>query len=87
MSCSPSNSDSITRFSAINIVWAKPLILAGIPVAQVTAMVPVAEAVGANRIVRAFGIVYPVGDAGLSPGEELELRRRLVRQALDALAS
>ena len=53
--------------------------------AQITAMVPVAEAVGSNRIVRACGIVYPVGDAGLSPEEELELRRRLVREALDAL--
>ena len=54
---------------------------------QITAMVPVAEAVGSNRIVRARGIVYPVGDAGLSPEEELELRRSLVQQALDALAS
>ena len=54
---------------------------------KVTAMVPVAEAVGANRIVKACGIVYPVGDAGLSPEEELELRRKLVRQALDALAT
>ena len=55
--------------------------------AQVTAMVPVAEAVGSNRIVKACGIVYPVGDARLSPEEELELRRTLVRQALEALAS
>jgi len=56
-------------------------------VTQVTAMVPVAEAVGANRIVRACGIVYPVGDAALSPEEEMELRRKLVREALEALAS
>ena len=55
--------------------------------AQVTAMVAVAEAVGSNRIVRACGIVYPLGDAGLSPEEELELRRRIVMQALDALAT
>ena len=54
---------------------------------QVTAMVPVAEAVGSNRIVKACGIVYPVGDAALSPEEELELRRKLVREALAALAS
>ena len=54
---------------------------------QVTAMVPVAEAVGANRIVRACGIVYPVGDAALSPEEEMELRRKLVQEALEALAS
>ena len=54
---------------------------------QVTAMVPVAEAVGSNRIVKACGIVYPLGDAALSPEEELELRRRIVRQALEALAT
>ena len=54
---------------------------------QVTAMVPVAEAVGSNRIVKACGIVYPVGDAALSPEEEMELRRKLVREALEALAS
>ena len=60
---------------------------AGIPVAHVTAMMPVAKAVGSNRIVRAQGIVYPLGDAELSPDEERELRQRLVQQALDALAS
>jgi len=58
---------------------------AGIPVAQVTAMTLVAEAIGSNRIVRGRGIVYPVGDAELSPDEERDLRRRLVQQALTAL--
>ncbi len=60
---------------------------AGIPVAQVTAMTPVAKAVGSNRIVQAKGIVYPLGDAELPAGEEKELRRRIVQQALDALAT
>ena len=50
-------------------------------------MTPVAKAVGSNRIVQARGIVYPLGDAALPAGEEKELRRRIVQQALDALAT
>ena len=49
-------------------------------------MVSVAKAVGSNRIVRAQGIVYPLGDAELSHDEERDLRQRLVQEALDALA-
>ena len=50
-------------------------------------MTPVAEAVGSNRIIRGHGIVYPLGDAELSPAEERELRRQIVQQALEALAT
>ena len=60
---------------------------AGIPVAQITAMTPVAKAVGSNRIVQARGIVYPLGDVELPANEEKDLRRRIVQQALDALAT
>jgi betaine reductase len=60
---------------------------AGIPVAQVTAMTPVAKAVGSNRIVQARGIVYPLGDAELPANEEKALRKRIVQQALDVLAT
>ena len=60
---------------------------AGIPVAQVTAMTPVAKAVGSNRIIQAKGIVYPLGDPELPTGEEKDLRRKIVQQALDALAT
>jgi glycine reductase complex component B subunit gamma len=41
--------------------------------------------VGSNRIVLGNGIVHVVGDANLSPEQEKELRRKLVRKALDAL--
>ncbi len=50
-------------------------------------MIPVAKAVGSNRIVRGQGIVHPMGDSALSLAEEQVLRRKLVQQALDALAS
>jgi glycine reductase len=60
---------------------------AGIPVAQITAMTPVAKAVGSNRIIQARGIVYPVGDADLPANEEKALRRQIVQKALDVLAT
>jgi glycine/betaine/sarcosine/D-proline reductase family selenoprotein B len=48
-------------------------------------VVQVAEMVGANRIIEGNGIVYPLGDANLSPTEEKALRERILRQALDSL--
>lgn len=48
-------------------------------------MTPVARAVGSNRIVKARAIVHPLGDPELPAGEERELRRQIVMQALTAL--
>ncbi len=48
-------------------------------------MTPVVVMVGANRIVPAAGIIHPLGNADLSPGDEKALRRRIVEQALQAL--
>ncbi len=53
--------------------------------AQVTAVTPVAKMVGSNRVVQGKGIVYPLGDAGLDSEDEKDLRRSIVRQALEAL--
>ena len=50
-------------------------------------MTPVAVMVGANRIVPAAGIIHPLGNAELSAEEEKALRRRIVEQALQALAT
>ncbi len=60
---------------------------AGIPVAQITAMTAVAEAVGSNRIVQGQGIVNLLGDSDLPPEEERELRKQIVRKALGVLAT
>jgi len=46
---------------------------------------PVAKMVGSNRIILGNGIGHVVGDANLSPEQEKEVRRKLVRQALEAL--
>ena len=43
--------------------------------------------VGSNRVVLGTGIVHVTGDAKLALADEKELRRKLVKQALDALQS
>jgi hypothetical protein len=54
---------------------------------QITAALPIAKMVGANRIVLGNGIVHVVGDAKAPPDKEKDVRRDLVRQALEALQS
>ncbi len=58
---------------------------AGIPVAQITSVVPVAKMVGTNRIIQGHGIVHVVGDVDLPPEEEKELRRSIIREAFEKL--
>jgi betaine reductase len=58
---------------------------AGIPTVQITAALPVAKMVGANRLVLGNGIVHVVGDAKVSAEDEKKLRRKLVEQALAAM--
>lgn len=54
---------------------------------QITSALPIAKMVGANRVVLGTGIVHVTGDAKLPLEDEKELRRKLVKQALDALQS
>lgn len=54
---------------------------------QITAALPVAKMIGANRTVLGNGIVHVVGDAKATPEKEKEVRRKLVEQALSALKS
>ncbi|MBI4525647.1 MAG: glycine/betaine/sarcosine/D-proline family reductase selenoprotein B [Deltaproteobacteria bacterium] len=60
---------------------------AGLPVAVVTPMYPVAEQVGASRIVKAVRIPHPCGEPALSPELDARLRREIVTTALKALQS
>ena len=48
---------------------------------------PIAKMVGSNRLVLGNGIVHVVGDAKVSREQEKEIRRGLVRKALEALQS
>lgn len=54
---------------------------------QITSALPIAKMVGSNRVVLGTGIVHVTGDAKLALADEKELRRKLVKQALDALQS
>ncbi len=58
---------------------------AGIPVAHIATVVPIALTVGANRIIPAIGIPYPLGDPSLGLEGEKSVRRKLVERALKAL--
>ena len=57
----------------------------GIPTVIVSTIVPLAESIGANRIVPGKAIPHPLGDPSLSRAEEKAFRRSLVRRALAAL--
>ena len=48
-------------------------------------MTPVAQMIGAHRIVTGNGIVHPMGAAEATPEAELELRRRILERAAAAL--
>ena len=63
----------------------KELDRAGLPVALITAMYPVAEQVGASRVVKAVSIPHPCGDPSLPPELDGQLRREIVETALNAL--
>lgn len=57
----------------------------GIPVVHVCTIVPISQTVGANRIVPAIAIPFPLGDPSKTHEEELVIRRTLVKKALEAL--
>jgi len=54
-------------------------------VVHVVSIVPISLTVGANRIVPAVAIPYPLGNPELPKDEERELRLNLVKKALRAL--
>ena len=58
---------------------------AGIPVVHVCTVVPISLTVGANRIVPAVAIPYPLGNPTLDKADEKKLRRKIVEKALRAL--
>ena len=54
---------------------------------MISAMYPVAEQVGASRIVKAVAIPHPCGDPSLPAELDGQLRREIVSTALKALES
>lgn len=66
---------------------AKEIERAGFPTVLITAMSPLAQSIGANRIVRGKAVPHPFGNPDLTPDEEHLFRRRIVERALEALGS
>jgi len=58
---------------------------AGIPVVHICTVVPISLTIGANRIVPAVGIPYPLGNPTLGEEGSYKVRMRLVKKALKAL--
>lgn len=57
----------------------------GIPVVHICTVVPISRTIGANRIVPAVGIPYPLGDPTRPLKESRKIRRELVERGLKAL--
>jgi betaine reductase len=57
----------------------------GIPCTMITTLIPAALTIGANRIVQGAAITNPVGNPELSSMREKELRRDIVKKALEVL--
>ena len=63
----------------------KELERAGLPVVMITAMSPLAQSIGANRIVRGKAVPNPFGDPSRSLADERAFRKRVIERALEAL--
>ena len=59
----------------------------GITIVQMANLIPVAETVGANRIVPTISIPYPLGDPSTSEEEQWKQRLHRVEVALDTLTT
>ncbi len=57
----------------------------GIPCALITTLIPAALTIGANRIVQGVAITNPLGNPELPSVREKELRRDIVKKALEVL--
>lgn len=57
----------------------------GIPVVHICTVVPISKTIGANRIVPAIGIPYPLGDPTEGEEESRKIRDEIVEKSLEAL--
>jgi len=57
----------------------------GIPVVHICTVVPISLTIGANRIIPAVGIPYPLGDPTLGEEKSKKIRRTLIEKAFNAL--
>jgi len=60
---------------------------AGIPVVHICTVTPISMTVGANRIVPAVAIPYPLGNPNLTLEQEKQIRKKILDTALEALST
>jgi len=60
---------------------------AGLPVVHICTVTPISMTVGANRIVPATAIPYPLGNINLPENEEKQVRTKILKTALKALST
>lgn len=65
---------------------AKEIERIGIPVALITALHYIAQAVGASRIIPGRAIQHPLGEPSRPPEAEKEIRHAIVATALNSLS-
>ena len=54
---------------------------------HIATVVPISKTIGANRIIPAVGIPYPLGDVTQSEEDSYKIRENLCRRALKALST
>jgi glycine reductase len=63
-------------------VLTKEVERAGLPTSHISALTPVAQMVGSNRIIPASSVLHPVGDPNRDPAAEKAFRRIIVEEAI-----
>ena len=65
----------------------KEIDAAGIPIVHITAMTPIAQVTGSNRIIQGITINNPCSDTELPGGQQRELEKKFIDRALKAVST
>jgi len=60
---------------------------AGIPIAHITNLTPIAKVTGSNRIIPGIALVSPCTDVSLPVEEQKEMQKKFVARALKAIST
>jgi glycine reductase len=60
---------------------------AGIPIAHITAMTPIAQVTGSNRIIQGVTINNPCSDINLPVDQQEKMQKKFITRALAAIST
>ena len=60
---------------------------AGIPIAHITNLAPIARVTGSNRIITGIALVSPCSDVSLPVDEQKKMQKKFVTRALNAIST